>query len=72
MTGKTAVWAKSVAQKSDLSQPLSPNNIDHPKSNTKDVGVNMFSAYPKTTPPFQLGMGHFSAPLNGPRMLRRP
>ena len=53
---RTASRTNSVAQQSGPSLPLSPNVvIDPPKNFTPDRGDKHFSAYPKTTPLFQLG-----------------
>ena len=47
---RTAVWAKSVAQYSSPSRPLSRKVVINPPKNiTQDRGDKLFSAYWKTT-----------------------
>ena len=70
---KSAGWANSVAQQSDLKRPLSPIvEIDPPKNVTQDRIDKRFNAYPKTTPLFQQGAGLFSAQLQDSSFPKKP
>ena len=69
---RSAGWAKSVAQQSGPSRPLSPNVVINPPKNiTEDRRDKFFGAYPKTTPLFQPGAGFFSRQLQGSRTLKK-
>ena len=69
---RTAGFANSVAQHSSPSRPLSPNAVINPPKNvTQDRGNKCFSAYPKTTPLFQLGAGFFSTQLQDSSILKK-
>ena len=65
---KTTGWTKSLAQRSVPSRPLSPDGVIDPPTNvTPARDGKRFSAYPKTCPLFQPGLGIFLAKLTEPR-----
>ena len=70
---KISGWANSVAQKYGPSRPVSANVVINPPKNvTQERSDKRFTAYPKITPLFQLGVELSSTQLQESSILKKP